>query len=141
MGIADSFAARIAVRFLEADQQGVVFHMWYLAYLEDARNAFLAARDVPLSELARSGCQLQVVHTELDWSGSIHWGDEPVVSVRPDRVGRTSFTLDFVIRVGSQAIVRASTVYVTVGAGGGKIPLPRALRCGLTAATEGAGAS
>ena len=37
------FEEPVHVRFLEVDQQGVVFHMWYLAYFEDARNAFLAS--------------------------------------------------------------------------------------------------
>jgi len=34
-----SFVHRPTIRFFEADQQRVVYHMWYLAYFEDARNA------------------------------------------------------------------------------------------------------
>lgn len=124
----EPFSVRVAVRYLEADQQGVVFHMWYLAYLEDARNAWLAAHGLPLSELLRSGYDLQLVHTELDWTGSVHWGDEPVITVRPTHVGATSFTLRFDVSVGATAVLRASTVYVTIGPSGVKRSLPDALR-------------
>ena len=31
-----AFTHRFDVRYLEADQQGVVFNMWYLAYFDDA---------------------------------------------------------------------------------------------------------
>ena len=42
-----SFQHRPTIRFFEADQQQVVYHMWYLAYFEDARNEMLAdGRDV-----------------------------------------------------------------------------------------------
>ena len=30
------FTHPVEVRYLEADQQGVVFNMWYLAYFDDA---------------------------------------------------------------------------------------------------------
>ena len=133
------FSFRLAVRYLEADQQGVVFHMWYLAYLEDARNAWLARRGLPLRDLVRSGCDLQVVHTELNWTGSAHWGDEPVVTVRPAHVGTRSFTLEFVVYVDGAAVLRASTVYVTIGQRGAKTPIPDALRRCLDQSADGAG--
>lgn len=137
--MSEPFSVRLAVRYFEADQQGVVFHMWYLAYLEDARNAWLARRGLPLRDLVRSGCDLQVVHTELDWTGSVHWGDEPVITVRPAHVGTRSFTLDFDIHVESVAVLHASTVYVTIGRTGAKDPIPDVLRRCLEQSTDEAG--
>ena len=34
------FVHPITIRYLEVDRQGVVFNMWYLAYLDDAMTAF-----------------------------------------------------------------------------------------------------
>lgn len=127
------FAVSTSVRYLEADQQGVVFHMWYLAYFEDARNAFLAAIGVPLHELLELGCDLQVVHTQIDWQGSVHWGDEVQVTVAVARVGTTSFTLAFDAVVHGTILVTAQTVYVTINAAGTKRGLPEQLRHALAA--------
>lgn len=122
------FSTTANVRYFEADQQGVVFHMWYLAYLEDARNAFLEYRGLPLRRLLALGSDLQVVHTELDWTGSAHWGECPTVSVEPSRIGTTSFTLSFEVNVADTPVLRASTVYVTIDQRGSKQALPDELR-------------
>lgn len=122
------FEEPVHVRFLEVDQQGVVFHMWYLAYFEDARNAFLAARGLPLGELIRHGCDVQLAHTEVDWSASVRWTDQLRIRVQPVRVGTTSFTMEYTAVVDGVDLVRGRTVYVTVAVGGGKQPVPDDLR-------------
>ena len=50
MSRAVPFRFPVSVRYLEVDQQGVVFNMWYLAYFDDAMTAFLAAGVVALFE-------------------------------------------------------------------------------------------
>jgi len=127
------FAVPTSVRYFEADQQGVVFHMWYLAYFEDARNAFLAAIGLPLQDLLELECDLQVVHTQIDWQGPVHWGDDVQVTVTVARVGATSFTLTFEVVVHDRVLVTAQTVYVTIGATGIKRGIPEQLRHALTA--------
>lgn len=129
MAAADqAFRVPMHVRFLEVDQQGVVFHMWYLAYFEDARNQFLAAHGVDLPSLVASGCDLQVVHTEVDWRGSIGWSSSATVLVRPERVGTTSFTMGYEVDADGESLVQGRTVYVTVDRNGAKCALPKALR-------------
>jgi acyl-CoA thioester hydrolase len=130
--VSDAFVAQMQVRYLDIDQQGVVFHMWYLAYFEDARNAFLAANGLPLPELIRQGCDVQLAHTEIDWHGSVRWNDAASVRVAPTHVGTTSFTLDFAVIVNGVEIVSGRTVYVTIIPAGGKQPVPAPLRELLT---------
>jgi len=125
---ADPFEAPVSVRYLDVDQQGVVFHMWYLAYFEDARNAFLAARGLALPDLIEQGCDLQLAHTEVDWRSSVRWTDKASVRVQPSRVGTTSFTIDYAVRVDDVEIVSGRTVYVTVAIKGAKQPIPDSLR-------------
>lgn len=119
------FRHRVPVRYLEVDQQGVVFNMWYLAYLDDAMTVFLLAGGLPYTEMITAGFDVQVVHTELDWQGSLHWGDEAVVEVSLGRIGTTSFTLTFAIEAAGRPVATASTVYVAVRTDeSGKCPVP-----------------
>lgn len=124
------FTHRVAVRYLEVDQQGVVFNMWYLAYFDDAMTAFLADGGVPYDELQAAGYDVQLVHTELDWQGSLLWGDEALVDVGVARLGRTSFTLQFTVRTADGSpVATASTVYVVIAMdGSGKREVPPMLR-------------
>jgi acyl-CoA thioester hydrolase len=127
---ADPYEFHAPVRYLEADQQGVVFNMWYLAYFDEAMTGFLQARGLPYAALQAGGHDVQVVHTELDWRGALRWGDEARVTVRPDAVGRTSFTLAFEVRGdGTDVLVTGRTVYVCIRTdGSGKTAIPEHLR-------------
>lgn len=124
-----AFTHRIEVRYFEVDQQGVVFNMWYLAYLDMAMTAFLEARGLPYDRMQAAGYDVQLVHTELDWQGSLRWGDEALVDVGLAGLGRTSFTLRFAVRTGDdRQVATASTVYVVIAMdGSGKRDIPTAL--------------
>jgi acyl-CoA thioester hydrolase len=132
MSRAVPFVHPIAVRYLEVDQQGVVFNMWYLAYLDDAMTAFLGAGGLPYGDLLAAGFDVQVVHTELDWHGPLGLGDQAEAQVVVAQVGRTSFTLRFDVVSSKRLVVSASTVYVAVRTDGtGKCELPPLLRSAL----------
>ena len=120
----------LRVRYLEADQQGVVFNMWYLAYFEDARNHYLETVGYPLTDLLASGHDIQVVATELAWSGPVRWGQDDVkIRTHVSKVGGSSLTFDFEVVRGDRLLVTGRTVYVIVALNGsGKQPVPHALR-------------
>ena len=124
---------RATVRYLEVDQQGVVFNMWYLAYFDEAMTGFLEARGMPYAALQAGGHDVQLVHTELDWRGALGWGDPIRIRVRPEAIGRTSFTLAFEVRGAAEdALVTGRTVYVCIRLdGSGKTAIPDALRTAL----------
>lgn len=119
------FVHPITVRYLEVDRQGVVFNMWYLAYLDDAMTAFLHEGGLPYAQMVGAGYDAQVVHTELDWYGPLSLGDPAAVRVTVSRIGRTSFTLGFGVLSAARVVVEATTVYVVVRTdGSGKCELP-----------------
>jgi len=119
------FTHRVDVRYLEVDQQGVVFNMWYLAYFDDAMTAFLSAGGLEYADMLSAGFDVQLVHTEIDWKGSLRWGDRPEVDVALEALGRTSFTLGFAVRVDGALVATGRTVYVTVRTdGSGKVEVP-----------------
>ncbi|HEY9389754.1 MAG TPA: thioesterase family protein [Mycobacteriales bacterium] len=120
---------RPTIRFFEADQQRVVYHMWYFAYFEDARNDMLARNGLSLRSLLDRGYDLQVVHFELDLLGAVRWEDELVVGVDVERIGTTSFTLGYEALVNGRRQVTGRVVYVVVSRGAGhKTPIPDELR-------------
>jgi acyl-CoA thioester hydrolase len=131
-----SFSHPIQVPYYQIDQQGVAFNMWYLAWFDDAMTAFLSAVGYPYDAMISAGIDVQLVHTELDWNGSVRFGDPVQIEVAAQAVGTTSFTLAFTVRpdAGSAPVATARTVYVVVAAdGSGKRPVPPTLRAALTA--------
>jgi len=128
------FVHRPTIRFFEADQQRVVYHMWYLAYFEDARNAMLGERGASLRSLHTSGLDLQIVHYELDWLGPVRYEDDLAIVVEVSTIGTTSFTLSYTAVVGEAAAVTSRAVYVVVRRGEGQtVPVPQSLRAALRA--------
>jgi acyl-CoA thioester hydrolase len=125
-------AYRMSVRYLEVDQQGVVFNMWYLGYCDEAMSNFLAGGDLAYEELIASGVDFQLVHSEIDWRSSLRWGDEARIEVWPAAIGNTSFTMHFDVHGPQSLVATVDTVYVTVSTdGSGKCPLPPRLRDAL----------
>jgi acyl-CoA thioester hydrolase len=123
---------RHQVRYLEADQQGVVFNMWYLGYFDEAMAEFLSEGGLEYPDMLASGYDVQLVHTEIDWQGSLRWPDPAEVDVRLDRAGTTSFALGFEVRTGETVVATGGTVYVVVATdGSGKRPIPPFLRAAL----------
>jgi acyl-CoA thioester hydrolase len=123
---------RHRVRYLEVDQQGVVFNMWYLGYFDEAMAAFLEDGGHCYPELLASGFDTQLVHSTIDWRSSLRWGDMAEVEVRLVTAGRTSFTLGFRVRSSGVDVAEGRTVYVVVATdGSGKRPIPDRLRAAL----------
>jgi acyl-CoA thioester hydrolase len=128
---------RHQVRYLEADQQGVVFNMWYLGYFDEAMAQFLADGGLEYPDMLASGYDVQVVHTEIDWRGSLRWPDPAEVEVRLAEAGTTSFALAFEVRTGASAVATGRTVYVVVATdGSGKRPIPPFLGAALGIASR-----
>lgn len=122
----------IATQYYHFDQQGVAFNMWYLSFLEEARNQFLATHGFSLEDLLASGHDLQVVHVDVNWTGPARYRDVVEVDVDVDRVGVTSFALRFTILVNGQPSATASSAYVVIDSAlSAKAELPSGLRTAI----------
>lgn len=129
-----AFSHPVQVRYHEVDQQGVVFNMWYLAYLDEAMSAFIEANGLAYTQMQDGGIDVQLVHSELDWTSGLRFGPPAEVTVDVATVGRTSFALDFVVRQDDRTACTARIVYVCIALdGSGKQPVPSLLRAALTA--------
>jgi acyl-CoA thioester hydrolase len=121
-----TFTFPVQVRYFEIDAQAVVFNAWYLAYFDEAMNAFLTARGLPYRTLQEAGYEVQLVHSEIDWRAGVGWQDQVEVAVSTARIGRTSFGLDFEVRRdGHEVTCSGRSVYVVTAAdGSGKRDIP-----------------
>jgi acyl-CoA thioester hydrolase len=125
----------VCTSYFQFDQQGVVFNMWYFAWFDDAMTQYLSEVGYPNAAMNADGFDVQLVHTEADWREAVRYGEQVVIDVATERVGSTSFTLSFGVRVGAQARSTGRTVYVVVSTdGSGKRPVPPKLRAALESA-------
>jgi acyl-CoA thioester hydrolase len=128
-------AVQVPVSYFQYDQQGVVFNMWYFGWFDDAMTQFLGEVGYPYTVMNADGLDVQLVHTEADWRDAVRYGEQVTVDVSTERVGSTSFTLSFAVRVGAEVRSTGRTVYVVVSTdGSGKRPVPPRLREGLESA-------
>jgi acyl-CoA thioester hydrolase len=130
---------RHRVRYFEADQQGVVFNMWYLGYFDEAMTLHLEEGGLPYQDMLDGGFDVQLVRSEIDWSAPLRWPDDVAVEVGLERVGSTSFTLAFDVTAGRDGarVAAGRTVYVVVATdGSGKRPIPPRLAAALGAGDD-----
>ncbi len=105
------------VRFVECDQQGIVFNAHYLVWADEAVNSWWAARGVDWAAFNARGMEYMVVASALEWRSSARYGDAVEVDADVEKLGRTSLTLRFVIRVGERECCEIRTTYVCTDAG------------------------
>jgi acyl-CoA thioester hydrolase len=126
------FSIPTPVPYYQVDQQGVVFNMWYLGWFDEAMTAYLASIGYRWDVMVRDGFDVQLVHTEIDWSEGVRFGDNVAVEVSTERVGTTSFTLAFRVVRGDAVPITARTTYVVIATdGSGKHGVPPGLRDAL----------
>jgi acyl-CoA thioester hydrolase len=115
-----------------------VFNGHYLTWFDEALTAFFDHLGVTYPDLMASGHDMQLVHTEMDYSAPVRWRDTVRVAVACEQIGSTSFTIGFSVlrrRDGSeeQVAVRGRSVYVVVSTEDWtKRPIPDPLRGALT---------
>lgn len=116
-----------SVRYSEIDGQGVVFNAHYLTYCDEAMSRYF-------DDLGFAGfsANVQLVSSALTWTSAARWGDTVDVDVDCLRIGTTSITLGFDVRVGERRCCRVETTYVHIDADGRSTPVPDEVRTALS---------
>jgi len=134
------YSLPIVPRYVEVDQQGVVFNGHYLTWFDEAVTGFFDHLGASYPDLMSAGLDMQLVHTEIDYAAPVRWRDTVRVAVTCERVGTTSFTIGFAVHrsrdggdlVDETVAVRGRNVYVVVSTEDWtKRPVPDALRTAL----------
>ena len=120
------FVHRDQVRFRDLDAMGHVNNAVFLTYLESARTGFFV--DAGLVSRPED-LPIIVARIEIDFRSPLGLGEPVEVGVRPGRLGRKSFDLEYEVR--GTGRVAAEALSVCVGfdyASGATIELPQAWR-------------
>lgn len=114
----DSFCYYLRVRYGECDAQKVVFNSRYVDYVDAAMTEFTRVIWGDYNKLLARGIDNQVVHLSIDWKEPARFDEIIVVTVTPERVGNSSYTLrvDFYNRDTEAHLASAEAVYVMVSA-------------------------
>ena len=119
------------VRFVECDQQGVVFNAHYLVWADEASNGWWASHGLEWDVLVARGVDPVVKASSLEWASSARWGDTVAVDAEIEKVGRTSVTVRFTVRVGERVCCVVRNTYVAI-ADGRSTPWPDDVRARIS---------
>jgi acyl-CoA thioester hydrolase len=121
------------VRFIECDQQGVVFNAHYLVWADEAVNSWWSEVGVDWPALIARGFEYFVVASSQQWQAPARYGDVVDVDAELTGIGRSSVTVRFVVRVGERQCCEVRTTYVCTR-DGRSTPWPEEVRALLPAA-------
>jgi 1,4-dihydroxy-2-naphthoyl-CoA hydrolase len=127
------FSYTYLTRLHDIDAAGVMFFASYFRLAHDAYEGFMAEIGFSLPELIEQGRLLPLVHSSADFLQPVRHGDSLYIHVRIERIGDTSFTVDylFVTDQGMQA-ARMQTRHVLINPADRRpSALPEALRQAL----------
>lgn len=137
-------ASEIRVRYGETDQMGVAYHAEYLVWCEVARTDFIRALGFSYAEMERQGVLLAVAEATLRYHASAKYDDLVRIETRLQSVKSRSLTFQYDLRRISESgeragerLVTASTMLVSIAAGGKLVALPGEIRALLTGARTG----
>jgi acyl-CoA thioester hydrolase len=110
------FEHPLRVRYHETDSQRFVYNARYLEYIDVAMTEWFRSIGWPYENLIAAGCDPSVVKVEMEFHAPARFDDELTVGIELVRLGRSSFTLAFVIRELSEGtlILSAQLVYANV---------------------------
>ena len=124
------------IRFADLDTQGHLNNVAFLVFVESARVAY--AVSVAQSRGADFGTRrdfgFMVAEVKISYRSPGEFGERIETFLRPSSVGRSSFRLEFEMRVGERLLAEGYSVLVAYDPSAGhSIPVPPELREHLVA--------
>lgn len=122
------------VRFADLDAMGHLNNVAFLAFLESARVAYVVAADPTHDPGRASDFGFILAEAKISYRSPGHYGELIETRLRPSTVGRSSFRIEFEMRVGERLVAEGYDVTVTYDhVNARSIPIPVALREQLVA--------
>ncbi len=114
----NDFCYLLHVRYAECDAQKVVFNARYADYADIAVGEFSKAIWGSYQDLLAIGIDNQVISYSINWSAPARFDDVLAITVKPNKVGNTSYSLhvDFYNYDTQVKIASAEIVNVMVSA-------------------------
>jgi acyl-CoA thioester hydrolase len=126
------------VRYVECDQQGLVFNAHYLAYMDQSMTELWREALGGYQSMIDRGLDMVVVETTLRFHQPAHFDDLLALEVGVRRLGNTSISTAHRIRREDELVLEGSLHHVFVDLGTrSKTPIPDWVRSGLEPWMEG----
>lgn len=130
------FTMDSAIRLHQADAAGIVFFANYFQIAHDAYEAFMQSIGFSFQYVvSETNLLLLIAHAEADYHRSLVPGEKIRVEMKTEKVGRTSYVLQYrILNAVGDEVCAVRTVHVAVDkVTGEKIPVPDKLRKELAA--------
>ncbi|MFB6310347.1 MAG: acyl-CoA thioesterase [Salinirussus sp.] len=102
----------VDVRYRDVDPLRHVDHVEYVAYMQEARMAYLEEK----FDMTARGLEVIVVHVEVDYESEIDLGDDVTVGVECTDPGSSSFRAVYEIRADGELAATGETVQLAADA-------------------------
>jgi acyl-CoA thioester hydrolase len=119
------FVHRVVTRFAETDATGVIHHGAYVAYLEEARAAFIDAAGHPYREVQDEGVNFTVLELYLSYRRPVRFGEMVDVGMTVGALTRASFQVGYILDVDAETRATGASVHAAIDPGGRVLRLPR----------------
>jgi YbgC/YbaW family acyl-CoA thioester hydrolase len=126
-----TYISRIPLHKIDA--AGFLFFGNYYHIAHDAYETFMDSIGISLTSILHELDYLVlIVHSECDYSSPLRTGDEATIELSVEKIGRSSFTLNYRIMRGAEEMATVKTIHAAVSKETKKpIPLPDTLRSAL----------
>jgi acyl-CoA thioester hydrolase len=114
------FRLDFEVRDYECDMEGIVNNAVYMQYLEHARHIYLKLKGFDFAVLTKSGINLVVIRSEVDYLYPLQSGDEFYVTASLERISRIrfGFSQDIFRLPDNKPILKAKIIGTSLNADG-----------------------
>ena len=102
----------IEIRFCEVDMMGVVWHGSYVAYLEDAREAFGARYGLSYAKYIEENIFAPIVELNFNYRKPLRYGMKPVVRITYRPTDAAKLIFDYEIVADGEVFLKATSVQV-----------------------------
>ena len=112
----------VKIYYEDTDCGGVVYYANYLKYFERARTQYLEERGLSVAGLMKEGTVFVVVHAEVDYRSSAHYGDRLIIETVVSNMTAASLTFSHVIREReSRRVIVEGSARLAATDGNGKV--------------------
>lgn len=91
------FVWETRIRFVDTDASGRIHYTSMFRHFEVAEQEFLREAGFPFSSPALEDYSFPRVHVECDYRSELRYDDLVQIAMRVERLGRSSYTLGFVV--------------------------------------------
>ena len=121
-------AHRVRVRYGESDQMGVAHHGSYIAWLEEARLAWMRSHGLSYRELEASGTMMPVVDLRVGYQRASRFDDELDLTTTATAAGPSRIVFTTEVRRAGELLATGAVTVASTDRNGRPVRIPEAVK-------------